>query len=49
MDIILHKDGTVTYWSVYSQVWERRVLSVPDEEYAAMPEKERNAIIRHLK
>jgi hypothetical protein len=49
MDIVLHKDGTVTYWSVYSQVWERRVSSVPDEEYAAMPEMERTAVFNHLK
>lgn len=48
MDIVLHKDGTVTYWSVYNQSWEHRVASLPDEEYAAMPEKERNAVIRHL-
>ncbi len=35
-DPTLHRDGTVTYWSVYRQVWIERAASIPDEEYAAM-------------
>lgn len=48
MDTICHRDGTVTFWSVYKQVWVHRALSVPDEELAAMNEAEREKVIRHL-
>jgi len=43
-----HKDGTVTYWGVYSRRWERRSCGVPDDELAAMGRTERERIIRHL-
>ena len=43
-----HKDGTVTYWAVYRQQWIERAASVPDNELAAMGEKERNKVIEHL-
>jgi hypothetical protein len=43
-----HKDGTVTYWSVYTQSWAERQTWVPDNELAAMNEVERNRVIRHL-
>lgn len=45
---ILHKDGTVTYWSVFKQQWERRVVRIPDNELAAMGEKQRDRVINHL-
>ena len=38
---ICHRDGTVTYWSVYHQVWVHRAAAVPDCELAAMREQER--------
>lgn len=44
----LHKDGTVTYWSVYAQIWERRVAHVPDRELAAMETRDRERVQRHL-
>lgn len=45
---VCHRDGTVTYWSVYCQVWERRQADVPDQELAAMSKEERRRVIRHL-
>lgn len=43
-----HRDGTVTYWSVYNQVWVRRASSVPNKELAAMSGNERERVQRHL-
>lgn len=42
-----HRDGTVTYWSVYQQVWARGDR-VSDRELAAMSTEERERTIRHL-
>lgn len=44
----LHRDGTVTYWSVYRQAWVRGASDVPDEELAAMEGRERERVSRHL-
>ena len=41
-----HRDGTVTYWSVYLQQWVRS-SSMSDEEIAAQGD-DRARIIRHL-
>lgn len=43
-----HRDGTVTYWSVYYQVWVRRASIVSDRELAAMSGDERERVQRHL-
>ena len=43
-----HRDRTVTYWSVYEQVWRRHAYYVPDRELAACSAPERHRIIRHL-
>ena len=43
----LHRDGTVTYWSVYHQVLER-VSHIADREYAAMSDRYRDRVVRHL-
>jgi hypothetical protein len=48
MKSILHRDGTVTYWAVYLQSWERRVPLLPTRELAAMAKSDRNRILRHL-
>ena len=45
---ILHRDGSVTYWSVTAQTWHCRTRYVPDADYAAMPPVERQRILRHL-
>lgn len=44
---VCHRDGTVSYWSVYDQSWRVRVAHVPDRELAAMPDRERQRVIRH--
>lgn len=44
-----HRDGSVTYWSIYDQTWKKRVFFVPDEELAAMPGQERERVIQHIK
>lgn len=43
----LHRDGSVTYWSVYRQQWVRG-RSLPDEDYAAQGIEDRDRIMRHL-
>jgi hypothetical protein len=45
---ILHRDGTITYYSIYDQTRKSHVHHVPDEELAAMPTAERDRVIRHL-
>lgn len=45
---VLHRDGTVTFWSVYSQRWIRRTTVVSDREYAAMGDTDRHRITAHL-
>ena len=42
-----HRDGTVTYWSVYHQQWIRRARTVPARELAAMCDDEREKVQRH--
>jgi len=45
---VYHRDGSVTYWSVYRQQWVRRTDWVPMSELAAMTRDERNRVIKHL-
>ena len=41
----IHRDGTVSYWSVYRQQWTREDRDrIEDRERAAMPEHERRRI-----
>lgn len=44
----MHRDGTVTYWSVYQQVWIEQAHTIPDDELAAMSAPTRNQVISHL-
>jgi hypothetical protein len=46
-DPTYHRDGTVTYWSVYHQRWVHRSRSISDEELAAAGD-DRARIMRHL-
>jgi hypothetical protein len=42
-----HRDGTVTYWSVYQQSWVRLAAEeIADEILATLPESERLRIAR---
>ena len=43
-----HRDGSITYWSVYCQVWVRHAWDIPDEELAAMSQPDREKSIRIL-
>lgn len=43
-----HRDGTVTYWSVYQQQFVSHAADVPDRELAAMSSEEREKVLRHL-
>jgi len=45
---VCHKDGTISYWSVYQQSYQIRVHAIRDEELAAMNERTRVRVIRHL-
>ena len=48
MKTIYHRDGTITYWSVYRQAWIDRATEISDRELAAMGSIERERVIRHL-
>ena len=41
-----HRDGSVTYWSVYEQRWRKRVRHIPDAEIAASSERDRPRLAR---
>ncbi len=43
-----HRDGSVTYWSVYDQVTVRRARAIPDQELAAMPADWRDRAMRNV-
>lgn len=44
----IHRDGTVTYWSVYEQRWYDHAFGVPDRELAAMRYDERERVLRAM-
>ena len=48
LDNRYYDDGTVTYWSVYEQVWVDHADFVPDRELSAMSESEREHVADHL-
>jgi len=43
-----HRNGTITYWSVYRQQWISKVepTDVPDAELAQINQRERARIIK---
>lgn len=45
--VTLHRDGSVTFWSVYDQRWARSVR-VPDLELAAMRASDRKRVLRQM-
>lgn len=45
---ILHRNGSVTYWSVYNQVWVRHALSMPLLELLAIPQPYRKRVFKHF-
>jgi hypothetical protein len=44
----MHKDGSITYWSVHRQQWVRRSRGVDFADLVAMPEKLRLRVQRHI-
>ena len=51
MKLTVHRDGTVSYWSVYRQVRMVRIPAgrVQDADLEAMPRDERERVIRAQK
>lgn len=54
MNLTLHRGRgqigeTVTYWSVYRQVWVKRADWVSDRELAAMDAADRRKVVNHLR
>ena len=45
---VCHRDGTVTYWSVYNRYWVKRAKNIPDREMAAMSSQERDRVKKHM-
>jgi len=43
-----HRDGTVTYWDVFTQGWVERADHVPAKYMATLPYNERERIEKHL-
>ena len=45
---IYHRDGTVTFWAVYEQVWARmRADEIDDKALATMTGAERDRLAKH--
>jgi hypothetical protein len=44
--VTYHKDGSVTFWSVFGQVWERS-SRLEARELAAMDSGQRERVLRH--
>lgn len=43
----LHKDGTVSYWNVFTQQWERtHAGNIPDDVIASLPTADRPRIAK---
>ena len=47
-DTRVHRGGSVTYWSVYRQTWVRTHVMPPDQEMAALGERDRRRIEKHI-
>jgi hypothetical protein len=47
-DTRVHRDGSVTYWSVYRQTWVRTHVLPPDQEMAALGARDRRRIEKHI-
>jgi hypothetical protein len=45
---ILHRGGTVSYWSFSRQEWMKDAIFVPVEDLADMHPYDRKRIVRHL-
>lgn len=43
--VTIHRDNTISYWSVYRQVRVLRAEHISDEELAAMSSRDRERVI----
>ena len=43
-----HKDGTITFWSVYDQSWVRHARDLDDADWSSMSPKERARVEKHF-
>ncbi len=46
--VTLHRDGSVTFWSVIFQTWRKAKAIISDAEFAAMSADDRKRVVRHL-
>lgn len=46
---ICHRNGTVSYWSVYEQRYYRETECIDQRELATMSWEEREKVLRHLR
>lgn len=46
--VTLHRDGSMTYWSVYLQLWMVGVFRISDRELNAMEPRNRARVFAHL-
>jgi len=46
--VTLHRDGSVTFWSVIFQTWRKAKANISDAEFAAMSANDRKRVVRHL-
>ena len=49
MDSVFHRDGSVTFWNVYNQRWQRRdahSIFASDDIMSSLENKERDRIRR---
>ena len=44
----LHRDGTVSFWSVYDQQWHYRGRGISDQDLLALPSEWRDRVRRNL-
>ena len=45
--VTLHRDGSVTYWSVYYQAWYKNTFYIPYKEICAMSSKNQKRVLNH--
>ena len=46
---VINADGSLTYWSVRSQVWETHAFQIPHHELAAMNDDDRERVRAHIR
>jgi hypothetical protein len=48
-ELTFHKDGTVSFWCVYNQIWKRMKMDqIPPQNLASFSFEERSKIVNKL-